>query len=266
VNGTPAGNVITVSSLGDPSNVALAVSRNGSVLLAWTAADGDRRGVWAQLFDPLGVARSALLHLNTQTVGSGVRPAVASDGTSFLVAWDDGGDPPQVYGRLLNGAGAAAAPPFRVDPFSRGTQGRPAVTGGPEGNFLIVWEGTWPGSGEDALDILGQRFATAAALARNRVRSGLASPAAGTMQYFRVRIPRGMKTLRIASAGGTGNADLFIRYGALPTLDQFDLVSRREGNAEAVRIAAPQAGSWYIGVRATAPYTGLSIVADDGDD
>jgi hypothetical protein len=46
--------------------------------------------------------------------------------------------------------------------------------------------------------------------------------------------------------GGTGNADLYVRYGALPSLEEFDYASRRPWNVEAVDLRNPSPGDWYV--------------------
>lgn len=262
-NGTPVGAPFTVAEAGSHTDVAIARNRTNGVLVVWTADDGAGQAVWARLFNPLGAPRTNAFRVSTVLLGSGARPAVSSDGTSFLVVWDDGGDPPLVHARQISANGAPVGGPFRVDPFNFGTQANPTVAGGPEGEFFIVWEGYWPGASfEEGLDILGQRFAAARPLTLGHTRTHLADTAMGHLRYFRIEVPSGARTLRVVSAGGTGNADLFLRHGALPTTDQFDLASQRPGSSERMRIANPPAGTWYVGVRATAPYAELSLLVE----
>lgn len=265
--GGPIGNAFDVSDVGSPQAPVLATSRTGDTLVVWTADDGANRGVFARLYNAAGNPRTARFRVNAQPVGVDSTVAVASDGTSFLVAWDDAGDPPQVHARLVNAAGTPVGAPFRADPFNPTTQKRPAVAAGPEGSFLVVWEGRWPGaSAAEGLDILAQRFATATPFALGASLTNLADSAAGNIRYFSFEVPAGADGLSIRLQGGTGNADLFVRRGALPTDSEFDGSSTNPGNTEQVDIAKPEAGTWYVGIQAKSAYTGLALsaAADQG--
>jgi Bacterial pre-peptidase C-terminal domain len=263
VTGTPNGNVFEVSDAGAPRDVVLAANGAGNALLVWTAEEGNGKAVFARLYDGAGTPRTPRFRVNVQPAGIDPNVAVASDGTSFFVAWDDSGDPPHVHARLINANGAPVGAPFRVDPFNQTTQMRPAVAAGPEGSFLVAWEGRWPGAGEaEGLDILAQRFATAAPLALGATVTGLVDNATGNIRYFRLDVPEGTRNLSILLEGGSGNADLFVRRGALPTDAQFDQASRNPANAEQVDIPQPQAGTWYVGIQAKSAYTGLALTVE----
>jgi len=69
----------------------------------------------------------------------------------------------------------------------------------------------------------------------------------------------GAKPLTVSLSGGTGDADLYVRFGSAPTLTQSDASSANPGNQESVTIAAPKAGTYYIGLRARSPYTGVTL-------
>jgi len=80
------------------------------------------------------------------------------------------------------------------------------------------------------------------------------------IQYFTVTVPPGTANLSIATSGGTGNADLLVRFGALPTSVAFDAASRGKTNTERVDIASPQGGVFKIALVATSPYSGVTLV------
>ncbi len=69
----------------------------------------------------------------------------------------------------------------------------------------------------------------------------------------------GSPPLSLSTLGGTGDADLYVRFGSPPTQTQFDASSANPGDQESVTIAAPKAGTYYIGLRARAPYTGVTL-------
>jgi hypothetical protein len=91
-------------------------------------------------------------------------------------------------------------------------------------------------------------------------KSGLSDDQPGGVQYFTVNIPPGIANLTVTTTGGTGNADLLVRRGALPTSVIFDAASRGRTNAERVDIASPQGGAFKIAIVANAPFTGVTLV------
>jgi hypothetical protein len=89
--------------------------------------------------------------------------------------------------------------------------------------------------------------------------SGLADRRKNVFVYWTLDVTAGAKPLTIATELGTGNADLYVRFGAPPTLALTDAVSAGPANQESVTIAAPRVGRYYIGLYATAPYSGMSL-------
>ena len=82
----------------------------------------------------------------------------------------------------------------------------------------------------------------------------------GGVQYFTIDVPPGIANLAVTTAGGTGNADLFVRRGALPTTAISDASSRGRTNSERVDIPSPQGGVFKIALVASAPFTGVTLV------
>ncbi|MBJ6763840.1 M4 family metallopeptidase [Myxococcaceae bacterium JPH2] len=67
--------------------------------------------------------------------------------------------------------------------------------------------------------------------------------------------------LTITLSGGTGNADLYVRFGAQPTLTTFDCQSALPGNEEVCAFVAPTPGRYYIMVYGKADYTNVTLKA-----
>jgi uncharacterized protein (TIGR03437 family) len=90
--------------------------------------------------------------------------------------------------------------------------------------------------------------------------------------FYRVTVPEGVSALRIAASGGTGDADLFVRRGAVPVCQdlllifsggcEFDELSIEQGNDEVIEIANPEPGEWYIDVVGFAAYSGVSLTVE----
>jgi hypothetical protein len=95
--------------------------------------------------------------------------------------------------------------------------------------------------------------------------SGVAIPdlagKAGSELYFSIEVPSGASNLIIKISGGTGDADLYVRKGALPTTADYDHRPYLTGNNEQVTISKPAAGIWYILVRGYQSFDGVTLLA-----
>jgi vibriolysin len=83
----------------------------------------------------------------------------------------------------------------------------------------------------------------------------------GTMLMYKITVPTGQSSLAIVSSGGTGDADLYVKRGAPPTLTVYDFRPFLNGNNESVTVTNPVAGDWYIGLNAFSTFSGVSIKA-----
>ncbi|MFZ2753708.1 MAG: M4 family metallopeptidase [Lysobacteraceae bacterium] len=91
----------------------------------------------------------------------------------------------------------------------------------------------------------------------------LPAAAAGNVTgNYAVTIPAGTTQLVVATSGGTGDADLYVRLGAAPTTTLYTCRPYTGGNAETCTFANPTAGSvYYINVRAYSAYSGVNLKA-----
>jgi vibriolysin len=84
----------------------------------------------------------------------------------------------------------------------------------------------------------------------------------GVSSNYSVAIPAGTTKLVVATSGGTGDADLYVRAGAAPTTTAYTCRPYTGGNAETCTINNPAAGSTYfINVRAYRAYSGVNLKA-----
>ncbi len=77
--------------------------------------------------------------------------------------------------------------------------------------------------------------------------------------YYTWDVPAGMSTLDFEITGGSGDADLYIRYGSQPTTSTYDCRPYESGNEETCSFNNPQAGTWHIGIRAYSSYSGVTL-------
>jgi pseudolysin/vibriolysin len=88
--------------------------------------------------------------------------------------------------------------------------------------------------------------------------TGLAGSLATDLFYV-INVPAGQGSLVISTAGGTGDADLYVKFGARPTSSSYDCRPYAIGNAESCSFANPAAGAYYVVVHGFAAFSGLSL-------
>jgi len=91
-------------------------------------------------------------------------------------------------------------------------------------------------------------------------RTNLSSAQNGTLA-FTIDVPAGATNLRIALSGGSGDADLYVRFGSAPTTTAYDCRPYLGGNAETCTVATPQAGRYHVMINAYAAFSGATLVA-----
>ena len=96
---------------------------------------------------------------------------------------------------------------------------------------------------------------------RNAVPNTGLSGGAGQMNLFTLDVPQGARDMVIRTSGGTGDVDLYVRYGNEPTTTRFDCRPYRWGNEEACAASAPPAGTWYVGLHAYDRFSGVTLTA-----
>ena len=96
-------------------------------------------------------------------------------------------------------------------------------------------------------------------LGDNCTRSHIA--ATNNPAYFSVSLPAGLAAIEISTSGGSGNADLYARAGAWPSLTQFDASSTQAANDEVVDVVNPPAGWFYVMLVPTQPFSEVQVLA-----
>jgi serine protease len=85
------------------------------------------------------------------------------------------------------------------------------------------------------------------------------SASTGNALYFALPASMSRTGLSFASSGGNGDADLYVKFGALPTTSSYDCRSNSLGNAESCSIATAQPGTYYAMLLANNGYSGVSL-------
>lgn len=96
--------------------------------------------------------------------------------------------------------------------------------------------------------------------------SGL-SGSQGSEKQFTLDVPAGATNLSFNISGGSGDADIYVRYGSAPTTSSYDCRPYIGGNNETCNIGNASAGTYYVMIRAYSSYSGVTLVGSyDGDD
>lgn len=77
----------------------------------------------------------------------------------------------------------------------------------------------------------------------------------GTQLFRKITVPAGATGLTVTTSGGTGDVDMYVRYGAVPTPSNWDCRPFEAGNAETCTFANPAAGTWFIMLETWDPYS-----------
>lgn len=97
-------------------------------------------------------------------------------------------------------------------------------------------------------------------LTNNTPVSNLAG-AAGSTSNFKFAVPSGVSSVTIALSGGTGDADLYVKYGQLATTSVYDQRPYLGGNNETVTITTPRAGDYFVMLNGYSAYAGATLKA-----
>lgn len=68
--------------------------------------------------------------------------------------------------------------------------------------------------------------------------------------------------LRFSIEGGSGDADLYVRFGAPPKTDEYDCRPYLVGNDETCEFSDPASGDWYVMIRGFEAYSGVRLLAE----
>ncbi|QSQ22000.1 M4 family metallopeptidase [Pyxidicoccus parkwayensis] len=82
----------------------------------------------------------------------------------------------------------------------------------------------------------------------------------GNSKYYTLVVPSGATTLKFTTSGGTGDVDLYVRFGAAPDSSTYDCRPYASGNAETCTITNIQAGTYYVMLNAYSTYSGVTLL------
>ncbi|KFN43335.1 M20/M25/M40 family metallo-hydrolase [Arenimonas oryziterrae] len=99
---------------------------------------------------------------------------------------------------------------------------------------------------------------TALILSNGVPATGLGAATGSSVTYI-MNVPAGATGLKFVTAGGTGDLDMYVKFGSAPTDTVYDCRPYASGNAETCTIATAQTGTYYIRLKAYATFSGASL-------
>lgn len=88
------------------------------------------------------------------------------------------------------------------------------------------------------------------------------SGTSGSWKDFGLAVPAGVTKLQVSISGGTGDADLYVRAGSLPTSALYDCRPFKNGNVETCTLAVSAAGNYFLSLNAYKSYKNVTLTAD----
>jgi serine protease len=85
------------------------------------------------------------------------------------------------------------------------------------------------------------------------------SAAAGEELLYTLAVPAGASNLSFVMNGGTGDADLYVKFGSEPTASNWDCRPYLFGNNESCAIDPAQTGTYFVKLVAYSAFTGVNL-------
>ena len=135
-------------------------------------------------------------------------------------------------------------------------------------NFQIYIFHGFSGTSDYSDDFIinGSGGSTATELTNGQAVTGISGSATSELHYY-LYVPSDQDTLNFSidqDAGGTGDADLYVRYGSEPTTAVYDCRPYSSNYPEECGFSSPNEGYWYVMLKAFNGYTGVSLVGQYG--
>ncbi|MFM5856069.1 M4 family metallopeptidase [Aeromonas rivipollensis] len=90
--------------------------------------------------------------------------------------------------------------------------------------------------------------------------TNLTATKGGKLNYT-IEVPAGRSQLVVTSSGGSGDADLYMKFGSVPTSSSYDCRPYKSGNAETCTLNSPKAGTWHVQLSGFSAFSGVSLKA-----
>jgi len=103
----------------------------------------------------------------------------------------------------------------------------------------------------------------------NSLENGVAktnlNASSGQELSFTIDVPANATDLTFDMSGGTGDADLYVKFGSAPTSTSYDCRPYKSGNNESCPITTAQTGTYHVKLVAYSSFSGVSLTASYTD-
>ncbi|MCX2919205.1 S8 family serine peptidase [Stenotrophomonas rhizophila] len=256
INGAVSrGTTVVVAAGNSNTNVSSSVPANCAnvIAVAATTSAGARASFsnYGTGIDISAPGQGILSTLNSGTTVPGSASYASYNGTSMAA--------PHVAGvvALIQSVAPTTLSPAAIESLLKSTA-RPlpgACSGGcgagivdADAAVTAALNGTGPGPG------------TGTVLQNNVPVTGLGAASGASLAYT-VAVPSGSSQLKVTIAGGSGDADLYVRNGSAPTDTVYTCRPYLSGNNETCTIPSPAAGTWHVRVKAYSTFSGVTLTA-----
>ncbi|QSX30447.1 M4 family metallopeptidase [Shewanella cyperi] len=86
------------------------------------------------------------------------------------------------------------------------------------------------------------------------------SGSSGSKRYFTLDVPAGASNLVFNMSGGSGDADLYVKFGSAPTSTSYDCRPYSGGNNESCPMNPANEGTYWVMINGYSSYSGTSLV------
>ena len=149
---------------------------------------------------------------------------------------------------------------YQCRPYKGGNNESCSFSSPAEGRWYVMLQGYSAYSGATLTATHSAGGGCGSDCLENGVPKSNLSGSAGSEQYFTIQVPAGV-SLNIATSGGSGDADLYVRAGAAPSTSVYDCRPYKNGNSESCSFQVTQAATYHVMIRGYSAFSGMQLLA-----
>lgn len=149
---------------------------------------------------------------------------------------------------------------YQCRPYKSGNNESCSFSSPAEGRWYLMLQGYSAYSGATLTATHNASGGCGSDCLENGVPKSNLSGSAGSEQHFTIQVPAGV-SLNIATSGGSGDADLYVRAGAAPSTSVYDCRPYKNGNIESCSFQVTQAATYHVMIRGYSAFSGMQLLA-----
>ncbi|MBO2675244.1 S8 family peptidase [Shewanella algae] len=149
---------------------------------------------------------------------------------------------------------------YQCRPYKSGNNESCSFSSPAEGRWYVMLQGYSAYSGATLTATHNAGGGCGSDCLENGVPKSNLSGSAGSEQHFTIQVPAGV-SLNIATSGGSGDADLYVRAGAAPSTSVYDCRPYKNGNSESCSFQVTQAVTYHVMIRGYSAFSGMQLLA-----